>query len=142
MSKTFEEYLDDIEKNGDTFPISKFHKPQRKPKLIGPNNKYIELKTPIGLNYFNTKDKEIVYIEDISENKKFTNDLNTKEFKLHLTENLLYIDFNTDYYYELYDFDTFEQFEYCIKNKKLTIALLNEDKSDIINKWTIDVNLL
>lgn len=46
------------------------------------------------------------------------------------------------YYYELYNFDDFKQFDYCQKHQKLTIALLNDDKSDIINKWTADVNLL
>ncbi len=63
-------------------------------------------------------------------------------FKLHLSDTTLYVDFNTSYYYVLLEFDTIEQFKYCVENKRLTIALLNEDKSDIINKWTTDVNLL
>ncbi len=142
MSKTFEEYLDDIEKNGDTFPIPKSHQPDFKFKIIGPNKKFIELKEPIKLDFFTTNEKNIVYIKDISEHKQFTNDLSNKTFKLHLSENVLYIDFNIDYYYLLINFDTFEQFNYCIKNKKLTLALLNEDNSDIINKWTTNVNLL
>ncbi len=142
MSRTFEEYMEDIEKNGDTFPIPKSHQPDFKFKIIGPNKNVIELKKPIGLNYFCTEEKEIIYIEDISANKQFTNDLHHKILKLHLSENVLYIDFNTDYYYLLINFDTIEQFNYCIENKKLTIALLNNDKSDIINKWTTDVSLL
>ena len=142
MSRTFEEYMEDIEKNGDTFPIPKSHQPNFQFKIIGENGNYIYLKNPIGLNYGITDENDIIYIEDISANKQFTNDLNTKEFKLHFTENILYIDFDTDYYYLLINFDTIEQFKYCVENKRLTIALLNEDKSDIINKWTTDVNLL
>lgn len=142
MSRTFEEYLEDIEKNGDTFPIPKSQTPPLKFKIIGPNNNVIELKKPIGLNYFCTDEQDIVYIEDVSENKQFTNDLNTKSFKLHLSDSVLYIDFDTDYHYLLIGFDTLPQMNYCQKHKKLTIALLNNDKSDIINKCTTDVNLL
>ena len=69
-------------------------------------------------------------------------DLNSKFLKLHLSDSILHIDFNTDYYYELIDFDTFEQFKYCQKHKQLTIGLLNDNKTDIINKWTTNVNLL
>lgn len=142
MTKTFEEYLADIEKYGDTFPILKSETKDVKFKLIGPNKKHIELKKAIGLNYFSTTEQDIVYLEDITTNKKLTEDLMNKKFILHLSSNIMHIDFNTDYYYELYNFDTFEQFDYCQKYKKLTIALLNDNKSDIINKWTTDVNLL
>lgn len=83
-----------------------------------------------------------IYIEDISAHKQFTTDFNYKNFKLHLAHNMLYIDFNTEYYYVLLEFDTFAQFEYCQKNKKLTIAILNDNKSDIINKKIADVNFL
>ncbi len=142
MSRTFEEYMEDIEKNGDRFPMPKSKKIPFQFKITGPNGNYIYLKNSIGLNYGITDENDIIYIEDISEHKKFTHDINTKEFKLHLSDTILHIDFNTDYYYELYEFDTFEQFNYCIKNKILTIALLNEDRTDIINKWTTNVNLL
>ena len=142
MTKTFEEYLADIEKYGDTFPTPKSQTPPFKFKIAGPNNKVIELKEPIGLNYFCTDELDIVYIEDVSENKQFTHDLNNKTFKLYLAEQVIYIDFNTDYYYLLTDFNTLPQMKHCQKHKKLTIALLNVDKSDIINKYTSDVNLL
>ncbi len=142
MSRTFEEYMEDIEKNGDRFPMPKSKKIPFQFKITGPNGNYIYLKNSIGLNYGITDENDIIYIEDISEHKKFTHDINNKEFKLHLSDTILHIDFNTDYYYELYEFDTFEQFNYCIKNKILTIALLNEDRTDIINKWTTNVNLL
>lgn len=142
MTKNFEEYLADIEKYGDPFPTPKSQTPPFKFKIIGPNNKFIELKEPIGLIYFCTDELNIVYIEDVSENKQFTHDLNNKPFKLHLAKQVMYIDFNTDYYYLLTDFDTLPQMKYCQINKKLTLALLNDDKSDIINKWTTDINLL
>lgn len=142
MTKTFEEYLADVEKHGDPFPTPKSLLPVSRAKLIGPNKNVIELKKPIGLNYARTHEEDIIYIEDISENKIFTNDFNNKKFFLHLTENILYIDFNTDYYYLLINFENFPQFDYCQKYKKLTLALLNGDKSDIINKHTSDVNLL
>lgn len=142
MGKTFEEYLEDIEKNGDTFPIPKKDMPKTTFKIGGSYGNAIYYKPNIYLNYGNCISESIIYIEDISPNKQFTNDLNNKNFKLHLSDTTLYIDFNTDYYYTLLEFDTFEQFKYCIENKELTIALLNEDKSDIINKWTANVNLL
>ena len=111
-------------------------------KIKRPNSNTIYLKYSIGLNYFSTDDNSIVYIEDISENKQLTKDLNSKKFKLHLCHSVLYIDFDTNYYYTLNEFETFEQYKYCKNYNKLTIGLLNDDKSDIINKWTTDVNLL
>lgn len=111
-------------------------------KIGGSYGNSIFYKPNIYLSYGNSISESIIYIEDISENKQFTNDLNNKTFKLHLSDTTLYIDFNNDYYYVLLEFDTFEQFKYCIENKKLTIALLNEDQLGIINKWTTDVNLL
>jgi hypothetical protein len=142
MNRKPKEYLNDIEKYGDTFPISKKDIPKSTFNITGSYNNSIEYKPDIYLNYGNSNDIDIIYIEDISENKQFTKDLNSKSFKLHLSDTTLYIDFDTNYYYALLEFDTFEQFSYCHKYKELTIALLNEDKSDIINKWTTDVNLL
>ncbi len=141
MSKLHEEYLQFLAENSD-WAATKEQMPFVTIKIAGPNNKVIELKEPIGLNYFCTDELDIVYVEDVSENKQFTHDLSNKTFKLHLTEQVIYIDFNTDYYYLLTDFDTLPQMKHCQTHKKLTIALLNEDKSDIINKWTTDVNLL
>ncbi len=141
MSKLHEEYLQFLAENSD-WAATKEQMPFVTIKIAGPNNKVIELKEPIGLNYFCTDEKDIIYIEDITETKQLTNDLDNKTFKLHLTENILYIDFNTNYYYELLDFDTFPQFNYCQKYKKITIALLSDNKSDIINKWTTNINLL
>ena len=142
MTQTYEEYLKDVAENGETFSKPKKKKERSEIKIIGSNGNWIYLKYVIGLNYFSTEDINIIYIEDISENKQLTNDLNTKEIKLHLSNSALYIDFDTDYYYILNEFDTFEQFSYCQNNKKLTIGLLNKDKSDIISKWTEHVNLL
>ncbi len=141
MSKLHEEYLQFLENNKDYF-IANDKSREISFRILGPNNSFIELKTTIGLNYFCTDEKDIIYIEDITETKQLTNDLYNKTFKLHLTENILYIDFNTNYYYELLDFDTFPQFNYCQKYKKITIALLSDNKSDIINKWTTNINLL
>ena len=141
MTQTYEEYLKDVAENGDSFSIQKKDLSQMKMKLGGSNGRFIYYKKRIGLNYFSTEDNSIIYIEDISENKQLTKDLNAAKFKLHLSDSILHIDFNTDYY-ELIDFDTFEQFKYCQKHKQLTIGLLNKDKSDIINKWITDVNLL
>ena len=142
MTRTFEEYLKDVAENGDSFSIQKKDLPEMKMKVGGPNGKWIYLKDEIGLNYFSTEDNSIIYIEDISENKQLTKDLNRGKFKLHLCYSVLYIDFDTDYYYTLDEFENFEQYNYCKKEKKLTIGLLNDDKSDIINKWTNVVNLL
>lgn len=142
MSRTFEKYLAYIEKNGDPFPIPKSKIKPFKFTITGPNGNHIYLKESIALSYGSSDEKDTVYIEDISDNKQFTNDLNTREFQLHLSDTILHIDFDTNYYYELYEFDTFEQFTYCVKNKKLNIALLNEDKTDIIKKCTSNVNLL
>ena len=142
MTQTYEEYLKDVAENGDSFSIQKKDLPQMKMKLGGSNGRFIYYKKRIGLNYFSTEDNSIIYIEDISENKQLTKDLNAAKFKLHLSDSILHIDFNTDYYYELIDFDTFEQFKYCQKHKQLTIVLLNDNKTDIINKWTTNVNLL
>lgn len=142
MSKTFEEYLDNIEKNGDTFPIPKRNMATTTFKIGGSYGNYIFYKPHIYLSYGNSISESIIYIEDISEQKQFTNDLKNKIFKLHLSDTTLYVDFNTSYYYVLLEFDTIEQFKYCVENKRLTIALLNEDKSDIINKWTTDIELL
>ena len=142
MTRTYEEYLKDVAENGDSFSIQKKDLPQMKMKLGGSNGRFIYYKKRIGLNYFSTEDNSIIYIEDISENKQLTKDLNAAKFKLHLSDSVLYIDFDTDYYYILNEFETFEQFEYCQNNKQLTIALLKNDKSDIINKWITNVNLL
>ena len=142
MTRSFEEYLKDVAENGDSFYPKKKDLPELKMKLGGPNGNWIYLKKCILLNYGNSEDESIIYIEDNTFNKQFTNDLNSKFLKLHLSDSILHIDFNTDYYYELIDFDTFEQFKYCQKHKQLTIGLLNDDKSDIINKWTNVVNLL
>ena len=142
MTRTFEEYLKDVAENGDSFSIQKKDLPELKMKLGGSNGRFIYYKKRIGLNYFSTEDNSIIYIEDISENKQLTKDLNAAKFKLHLSNSVLYIDFDTDYYYILNEFDTFEQFKYCQKHKQLTIGLLNDNKTDIINKWTTNVNLL
>jgi len=144
MTRTFEEYLTHVAEHGETFskPKKKKDLPEMKMKVGGPNGKWIYLKDEIGLNYFSTEDNSIIYIEDISENKQLTKDLNTGKFKLHLSDSVLYIDFDTDYYYTLNEFEKFEQFKYCQKNKQLTIGLLNDNKTDIINKWTTNVNLL
>ncbi len=141
MSKLYDKYLKFIEENQLNY-INKDEIPQSLLKLTGSYGNFIEFKNSICLNYGNSNEIDTIYIEDISENKKFTNDLKKKKFKLHLSDSILYIDFNTDYYYALLEFDNFEQFEQCKKYKKLTIALLNDDRSDIINKWTTDVNLL
>ena len=143
MTQTYEEYLKDVAENGDSFSIQKKDLPQMKMKLGGSNGRFIYYKKRIGLNYFSTEDNSIIYIEDISENKQLTKDLNAAKFKLHLSDSVLYIDFDTDYYYILNEFETFEQYEYCQNNKQLTIALLkNDNKTDIINKWITNVNLL
>ncbi len=142
MTQTYEEYLKDVAENGETFSPPRTKKNKSEIKLTGPNGKFIHLKYSIGLNYFSTDDNNIIYIEDDTTNKQLTNDLNNKKFKIHLSHSVLYIDFDTDCYYTLNEFETFEQYKYCQQNKKLTIAILNDDKSDIINKWTIDVNLL
>ena len=142
MTQTYEEYLKDVAENGDSFSKPKKKKERSEVKIIGSNGNWIYLKYVIGLNYFSTEDINIIYIEDISENKQLTNDLNTKNFKLHLSGSALYIDFELDYYYKLMNFDDFLQYEYCQNNKQLTIALLNNDKSEIINKWITNVNLL
>ena len=142
MTRSFEEYLKDVAENGDSFYPKKKDLPEMKMKVGGPNGKWIYLKNEIGLNYFSTEDNSIIYLEDISENNKLTEDLNRGKFKLHLCYSVLYIDFDTDYYYTLDEFENFEQYNYCKKEKKLTIGLLNDDKSDIINKWTTNVNLL
>ena len=142
MTQSYEEYLKHVAEHGETFSPQKKDLPEMKMKLGGPNGNWIYLKKCILLNYGCSEDNSIIYIEDDTINKQFTNDLNSKLFTLHLSDSVLHIDFNTDYYYELIEFDTFEQFKYCQKNKKLTVVLLNNDKSDIINKWTTDVNLL
>ena len=144
MSKELDEYSKFLENPLNYFPLKKkkLNNNEVKVKIFGPNNDYIYFKMSIPLNYCVTDDTSIIYIEDISENKQFTKDLNNKNLKLHLAHNIIYIDFNTDYYYVLLEIDTLKQFNYCKTNKKLTIALLNEDKSDIVNKWTTDVNLL
>ena len=143
MSKLHEEYLQFLEENKLNY-ASKDEIPQNLLKISGSHGNSIAFKASICLNYGNSNEIDTIYIEDISEDKQFTNDLNTKtkQFKLHLSDSILYIDFDTDYYYTLIEFDTFEQFNYCQKHKRLTIALLNDDKSDIIKKWTNDVNLL
>ena len=142
MTQTYEEYLKHVAEYGDTFSIQKKKKERSEIKIIGSNGNWIYLKDEIGLNYFSTEDNSIIYLEDISENNKLTEDLNRGKFKLHLCYSVLYIDFDTDYYYTLHVFENFEQYRYCQKEKQLTIGLLNKDKSDIINKWTEHVNLL
>lgn len=142
MPRTFEEYLEYIEKNGDDFPKLKSEIPNVTFKLTGTNGLYINYKKSIYLNYGNSDSLEMILIEDISKNKQFTNDFMGKNFKLYLSDSVLYIDFNEDYYYALIEFDNFEQFEYCQKNKKLTIALLNDEKKDIVREITSSVNLL
>ena len=142
MAQSYEEYLKHVAEYGETFSQPKKKKEKSEIKIKGPEGNFIYLKYAIGLNYFSTNDKNIIYIEDNSEKKQFTKDLNSKKFKLHLSNSVLYIDFDTDYYYTLNEFENFEQYEYCQQNKKLTIGLLNDDKSDIINTWTTNVNLL
>lgn len=142
MTQSYEEYLQYVAKHGETFSPQKKEKTQCEIKIKGPNGNFIYFKPGFLLNYGCTEDNSIIYIEDNTENKQFTQYLNTKEFKLYLFETSIYIDFDVNCYYILDDFDTFKQYEYCQKNKKLTIALLNEYKTDIINKWTTDVNLL
>ena len=142
MNQTYEEYLKDVAENGETFSKPKKKKERSEIKIIGSNGNWIYLKPVITLSYGSNEDESIIYIEDNTDNKQLTNDLNTKNFKLHLSGSALYIDFELDYYYKLMNFDDFLQYEYCQNNKQLTIALLNNDKSEIINKWITNVNLL
>ena len=142
MTQTYEEYLKHVAEYGDTFSIQKKDLPELKMKLGGPNGNWIYLKKCILLNYGSSEDESIIYIEDITLNKDLTYDLENKKLILHLSDTALILDFNTDYYYQLVEFETFEQFEYCQNNTQLTIALLKNDKSDIINKWITHVNLL
>ena len=142
MTQTYEEYLKDVAENGETFSKPKKKKERSEIKIIGSNGNWIYLKPVITLSYGSNEDESIIYIEDNTDNKQLTNDLNTKNFKLHLSGSALYIDFELDYYYKLMNFDDFLQYEYCQNNKQLTIALLNNDKSEIINKWITNVNLL
>ena len=142
MTRSFEEYLKDVAENGDSFYPKKKDLPELKMKLGGPNGNWIYLKKCILLNYGNSEDESIIYIEDITLNKDLTYDLENKKLILHLSDTALILDFNTDYYYQLVEFETFEQFEYCQKYKELTIGLLNDKKTDILNKWTTAVNLL
>lgn len=142
MIQSYEEYLKHVAEHGETFSPQKKDLLEMKMKLGGPNKKFIYYKKCISLNYGSNDNNSIIYIEDNTEKKQLTKDLNTIKFKLHLSDSVLYIDFDNNYYYTLHEFETFEQYEYCQKNKKLTIGLLNDDKSNIINKWTIDVNLL
>ena len=142
MTQTYEEYLKDVAENGETFSKPKKKKERSEIKIIGSNGNWIYLKPVITLSYGSNEDESIIYIEDNTDNKQLTNDLNTKNFKLHLSGSALYIDFELDYYYKLMNFDDFLQYEYCQNNKQLNIALLNNDKSEIINKWITNVNLL
>ena len=142
MTQTYEEYLKHVAEYGDTFSKPKKKKERSEIKIIGSNGNWIYLKPVITLSYGSNEDESIIYIEDNTDNKQLTNDLNTKNFKLHLSGSALYIDFELDYYYKLMNFDDFLQYEYCQNNKQLTIALLKNDKSDIINKWITNVNLL
>ena len=143
MTQTYEEYLKDVAENGETFTKPKKKKERSEIKIIGSNGNWIYLKPVITLSYGSNEDESIIYIEDNTDNKQLTNDLNTKNFKLHLSGSALYIDFELDYYYKLMNFDDFLQYEYCQNNKQLTIALLkNDNKTDIINKWITHVNLL
>jgi hypothetical protein len=142
MTQTYEEYLKDVAENGETFSKPKKKKERSEIKIIGSNGNWIYLKPVITLSYGSNEDESIIYIEDNTDNKQLTNDLNTKNFKLHLSGSALYIDFELDYYYKLMNFDDFLQYEYCQNNKQLTIALLNNNKSEIINKWITNVNLL
>ena len=142
MTQTYEEYLKDVAENGETFSKPKKKKERSEIKIIGSNGNWIYLKYVITLSYGSNEDESIIYIEDNTDNKQLTNDLNTKNFKLHLSGSALYIDFELDYYYKLMNFDDFLQYEYCQNNKQLTIALLNNNKSEIINKWITNVNLL
>ena len=142
MNQSYEEYLDHVAKYGETFSQLKKKKEKSEIKIGGPNNKWIYLKKCILLNYGSSEDETIIYIEDITLNKDLTYDLENKKLILHLSDTALILDFNTDYYYQLVEFETFEQFEYCQKYKELTIGLLNDKKTDILNKWTTAVNLL
>ncbi len=142
MNQSYEEYLDHVAKYGETFSQPKKKKEKSEIKIGGPNNKWIYLKKCILLNYGSSEDESIIYIEDITLNKDLTYDLENKKLILHLSDTALILDFNTDYYYQLVEFETFEQFEYCQKYKELTIGLLNDKKTDILNKWTTAVNLL
>ena len=142
MTQTYEEYLKHVAEYGETFSQPKKKKEKSEIKIKGQYGNYIYLKPVITLNYGSNEDESMIYIEDNTDNKQLTNDLNTKNFKLHLSGSALYIDFELDYYYKLMNFDDFLQYEYCQNNKQLTIALLNNDKSDIVNKWITNVNLL
>ena len=143
MNQTYAAYFKDVAENGETFTKPKKKKERSEIKIIGSNGNWIYLKPVITLSYGSNEDESIIYIEDNTDNKQLTNDLNTKNFKLHLSGSALYIDFELDYYYKLMNFDDFLQYEYCQNNKQLTIALLkNDNKTDIINKWITHVNLL
>ena len=141
MNQTYEEYLKDVAENGETFSRKKRSQPITA-FLIGENNKKILYKKSILLSYGNTDDDSMIYIEDDTKNKELTDDLNNKTLISYICGTSLLLDFDTDYYYELMDFDTFNQYKYCQENNNLTIALLNDDKTGIINKWVTDVKLL
>ncbi len=141
MTRTFEEYLTHVTEHGDTFSCKKRLQPITA-FLVGENNNKILYKKSILLNYGNTDDDSMICIEDDRKNKQLTDDLNNKKLISYVCGTSLLLDFDTDYYYELMDFDTFNQYQYCQENNKLTIALLNDDKTDIINKWVTDVKLL
>ena len=93
MTQTYEEYLKDVAENGETFSKTKKKKERSEIKIIGSNGNWIYLKPVITLSYGSNEDESIIYIEDNTDNKQLTNDLNTKNFKLHLSGSALYIDF-------------------------------------------------
>ena len=110
MNQSYEEYLDHVAKYGETFSQPKKKKEKSEIKIGGPNNKWIYLKKCILLNYGSSEDESIIYIEDITLNKDLTYDLENKKLILHLSDTALILDFNTDYYYQLVEFETFERF--------------------------------
>ena len=142
MTQSYEEYLEHVAKYGETFSPQKKDLKSIKSFLMGENTKKFLHKQSILLNYGCTDDDNIIFIEDDTSNKQLTYDLNNHNFIAYICGTSFLLDFNTDYYYNLIDFDTFNQYKYCKKNKKIIIGLLNDNKTDIINKWTTDVNLL
>ena len=73
MTQTYEEYLKHVAEYGDTFSIQKKDLPELKMKLGGPNGNWIYLKKCILLNYGNSEDESIIYIEDNTDNKQLIN---------------------------------------------------------------------
>ena len=143
MTQSYEDWYEENKHKPPYFYPKREDLPPIKAMRVGDYNNPIPYKLCILLNYGEREQEpEIIYVEN-TKDKQLEKDFNEYNCKLYFDGENLLLDFNQDYYYEIMEIDLFKnQYNFILNHKKITIALLNPDKTGFINKWTIDIGFI